>query len=441
MKKHIVFTYIILAVVIAACKPEVDSFEPSAGNADFTKYIALGNSLTSGYLDGDLFKSGQENSYPNIIAQQMKFAGGGEFTQPLMYDDLGFGNKMVLNLNAVKDCYGAPIEGAVPTLGPVLYKNLNPSLPDSRNFQNDPGLYGSSNLGVPGAKSFHLIIPGYGMLNPYFARFSANIQQGSILQQAASLNPTFFSLWIGNNDVLTYALAGGEQDSITSVGLFSYTFNLIIESLTTDGAKGVVANIPDISNIAYFTTIPYNGLALTSEQQVAGLNMGYAQLGITFALGPNPFIVQDTEAPAGLRQIKPTELLLLSLPQDSIKCAGWGSLKPIPAYYFLDEKEIAEIKTATELYNNVIGSIAEAKGLALVDANSIFTSAKSGLIYDGVKFNAAYITGGINSLDGIHLTPRGNAIVANFFIEAINAKYQATIPKVDITNYPGIIFP
>jgi len=430
-----------ITVVLTACKPEIDSFEPSTGNADFTKYIAIGNSLTSGYLDGDLFKSGQEFSYPNIIAQQLKFVGGGEFTQPLMYDDLGFGNKMVLNLNTVKDCFGAPVEGAVPSLGPVLLRKLDPSLPDPRNFQNIPELYGSSNLGVPGAKSFHLIIPGYGMLNPYFARFSANLQQGSVLQQAISLNPTFFSLWVGNNDVLTYALAGGEQDSITSVGLFSYTYNLLLESLTANGAKGVVANIPDISNIAYFTTIPYNGLALTSEQQVAGLNMGYAQLGITFALGPNPFIVQDPDALGGVRQIKSTELLLLSLPQDSIKCAGWGSLKPIPAYYFLDEEEIIAIKAATESYNNVIASMAEAKGLALVNTNAIFNNAKSGLIYDGVKFNASYITGGINSLDGIHLTPRGNAIVANFFIEAINAKYQATIPKVNITDYPGIIFP
>lgn len=430
-----------ITVVITACKPEIDSFEPSTGNADFTKYIALGNSLTSGYLDGDLFKSGQEFSYPNIIAQQLKFVGGGEFTQPLMYDDLGFGNRMVLNLNNVRDCFGSPVEGVTPTLGPVLLRKLDPSLPDERNFQNSPDLYGSSNLGVPGAKSFHLIIPGYGMLNPYYRRFSANLQQGSILQQAVLLNPTFFSLWVGNNDVLTYALAGGEQDSITSVGLFSYTFNLLVESLTANGAKGVVANIPDISNIAYFTTIPYNGLALTSEQQVSGLNMGYAQLGITFALGPNPFIVQDPDALGGVRQIKSTELLLLSLPQDSIKCAGWGSLKPIPAYYYLDEMEIAEIKTATESYNVVISSMAEAKGLALVNTNAIFINAKSGLIYDGVKFNTSYITGGINSLDGIHLTPRGNAIVANFFIEAINAKYQATIPKVNITDYPGIIFP
>lgn len=441
MKRYKILVYLLITVVITACKPEIDSFEPSAGNADFTKYIALGNSLTSGYLDGDLFKSGQEFSYPNIIAQQLKFVGGGEFTQPLMYDDLGFGNKMVLNLNIVRDCFGTPVEGAAPSLGPVLLKKIDASLPDPRNFQNIPELYSSSNLGVPGAKSFHLIIPGYGMFNPYFARFSANLQQGSVLQQAVTLNPTFFSLWVGNNDVLTYALAGGEQDSITSVGLFSYTYNLLLESLTANGAKGVVANIPDISNIAYFTTIPYNGLALTSEQQVAGLNMGYAQLGITFALGPNSFIVQDPDALGGVRQIKSTELLLLSLPQDSIKCAGWGSLKPIPAYYYLDEEEIADIKSATESYNNIIASLAESKGLALVNTNEIFNNAMSGLVYDGVKFNTSYITGGINSLDGIHLTPRGNAIVANFFIEAINAKYQAAIPKVNITDYPGIIFP
>lgn len=441
MKLYKAILFLLIAVAFSACKPEIESFEPSAGNADFSKYIALGNSLTSGYRDGDLFASGQLNSYPNIIANQLKLVGGGEFTQPLMYDDLGFGNKLVLNLNVVKDCSGQPVPGAAPSLGPIQLKKIDPTLPDPRNFSRREELFNSSNLGIPGAKSFHLIFPSYGMLNPYFTRFSSDPTSVSVLQQALSLNPTFYTLWIGNNDVLTYALSGGQQDSITSPGLFTYAYSTILGALTQAGAKGAVANIPDITNIAYFTTIPYNGLVLTDQAQVDGLNEGYSALGITFSLGQNPFIVQDPTAPAGLRQIKSNELLLLSLPQDSLRCAGWGSLKPIPAFYYLSEEKIDEIETATSTFNNIIAQLADANGLAIVDANAIFSNIESGLVYDGVRYGAAYITGGVNSLDGIHLTPRGNAIVANFFIEAINSKYQANIPKVDVNDYPGLPFP
>ncbi len=440
MKNYKILYLFLIAVVLTACKPEIESFTPSAGNADFTTYISLGNSLTAGYLDGDLYRSGQQVSYPNLIAGQLKTVGGGEFIQPLMYDDIGFGRRLVLNLNTVRDCFGQPVDGVAPSLGPFPLAMLDPKTPDPKNFTNSQELHGSHNLGVPGAKSFHLLVPGYGSMNPYFARFATGAQI-SVVEQAVSLNPTFFSLWAGNYDILTYALAGGEQDSLTSVQLFSYAYSTLLTALTANGAKGVVANIPDITNIAHFTTFPYNGLALTNEAQVAGLNAAYAPLGIVFQLGPNPFIVADPGAVGGLRQIKSTELILLSLPQDSIKCKGWGSQKPIPAHYFLDEGEIANIKEATQQLNAVIESLAASHNLAFVNVNAIFNNIRTGLVYDGARFNASYITGGINSLDGIHLTSRGNAIVANFFIEAINAKYESSIPLLNVIDYPGIIFP
>jgi hypothetical protein len=73
------------------------------------------------------------------------------------------------------------------------------------------------NLGVPGAKSFHLGAAEYGnaagvalgKANPYYVRFASSATS-SVLQDAVSQSPTFFSLWIGNNDVLSYATNGGK---------------------------------------------------------------------------------------------------------------------------------------------------------------------------------------------------------------------------------------
>jgi hypothetical protein len=70
----------------------------------FTKYVALGNSLTSGYRDGALYLDGQNESYPSMIAQQMKLAGGGEFSQPLMPNVGGFTN--LFTASGGKDFYG-----------------------------------------------------------------------------------------------------------------------------------------------------------------------------------------------------------------------------------------------------------------------------------------------------------------------------------------------
>jgi hypothetical protein len=73
--------------------------------------------------------------------------------------------------------------------------------------------------------------------------------------------------------------------------------------------------------------------------------------------------------------------------------------------------------------------------------NSLMKRLQTGLIYNGVHLNAQFIQGGAFSLDGIHLNPRGCAIAANEFIDAINKKYGSTIPHVDVTQYQGVVFP
>jgi len=64
-----------------------------------------------------------------------------------------------------------------------------------------------------------------------------------------------------------------------------------------------------------------------------------------------------------------------------------------------------------------------------------------GIVYDGVALNTQFVTGGSFSLDGIHLNPIGNALLANEFIKSINSFFGATIPQVDATKYRGVVFP
>ncbi|HUR10003.1 MAG TPA: hypothetical protein VM012_01465, partial [Flavitalea sp.] len=79
--------------------------------------------------------------------------------------------------------------------------------------------------------------------------------------------------------------------------------------------------------------------------------------------------------------------------------------------------------------------------LAFVNVNAFMSSWKTGIMYNGVGVKADFVTGGAYSLDGIHLTPRGNALLANEFIKSINNKYGSTIPAIDATKYKGVVFP
>lgn len=441
--KYMIKTFLFFAgiAMLASCEPKLDQFNPSAGTADFSKYISLGNSLTAGYADGALYTSGQSYSYANIIAQQMQLVGGGAFKQPLVDNEDGLlAGKLKLGIGI--NCLGINSLGPIPAGGS----------PTGMLGAIAPVGYSVQNFGVPGAKSYHLVAPGYGSpvgllsvpptANPYFVRFASS-PVTTILADAMAANPTFFSLWIGNNDVLGYSTSGGLGDIITSQGIFTDALTAIITNMTGKGEKGIIANIPDITSIPFFTTIPYNGLILTRNGQVDSLNVAYqdGKLGIKFVLGPNAFVIADPTSPIQMRQIKSTEMILLTLPQDSIRCGGWGSRKPIPGQFTLVEAEVNAVQTATEGFNQTLKTLADSKGLAFADVNSYLKNVKTGLVFDGMRFSVTYVTGGVFSLDGIHLTPRGNAIVANYFIDAINSKYASSIPLVNIGDYPGIIFP
>lgn len=440
MKK--ILSLLIILALVYSCEPEIDDFEPSAGEADFSSYVAIGNSLTAGLMNGELYKTGQQNSFPSMLADKFATAGGGEFKQPLMTDDLGFGARKVLGYS--EDCTGATSLAPVDADGD----------PNPANFTSiaDQGPF--NNMGVPGAKSFHLVTDGYGQMNPYFGRFMSD-PNTNVLADAMAVQPTFFTLWAGNSDVLTYAMAGGEQDSITEQQLFAGVMQSMLQTLTSSGAKGAVANIPQITSIPFFNTVPYNPIVLSSDEAVA-LNAGYETYNqgaqnagvdpISFSEGPNAMVIEETDAPynqlGGMRQINAGELVLLTIPMDSIKCAGWGTQKPVPDEYVLDEQEITKITDAIAGYNQTIAGLADQFGLALADVKSrMDNAAEDGLRFDGVGYSIEFVSGGLFSLDGVHLTGQGYAIVANDFIQAINETYNAEIPTVSVTRYQGVQFP
>ncbi len=440
MNKKPLFIAAAAALAIAGCKPKMDAPIASAGNLDFSRYVAVGNSLTAGYADGTLYRSGQQASYPAIIAGQFALVGGGEFRQPLLNGESGYpGPKRVLGTTT--DCLGRT------SLGPVLFSGARDTAGDAANIS----LQGPfNNMGVPGIRAIDYLLPGYPSLNPYSRRFFTYLTERP-LAEFNRIAPTFFTAWIGNNDVLGYATSGGagrsggggflDQNSISSATLFTAAVDSVLARLTISGAEGAVMNIPDVTTVPFFTTIAWNGLELTRQGQVDSLNAAYRAAGITFTLGMNGWIVQDTSAPARLRQLQAGELVLLSTPQDSLRCGGWGSRRPIPAQFILDAREVTAVTSATSTFNGILQAAAARYKLAYVDMNAYLKTFSSGVTFDGVTFNTTFVRGGLFSLDGVHLTPRGYALVANEIIRNINAFYGSSVPGADVNRYPGVAFP
>ncbi|WP_296687042.1 G-D-S-L family lipolytic protein [Flavobacterium sp.] len=506
----------LVSLTFVACTNDDDVVveEPvSAGTANFSKYIALGDSFAAGYSDGALFIEGQKGAYPNVLSQQFAAAGGGTFSTPFMADNVG-GLLLGGNLVAGQRLY---FNGAAPVaVSGAPSTNIATKLTGPFN-----------NLGVPGAKSYHLVAAGYGnvagvaagLANPYYARFATSATS-TVLSDAVAQAPTFFSLWIGGNDVLGYATSGGvgvnqtgnnnaatyASNDITDPGVFAYAYNALITNLTANGAKGVVANLPYVSTLPYFTTVPINPL---STSVLGGGNVAVGQATIsalnTQLYGPlkqvltvfgagdrinllsttvaNPLLIKDeslTNLSAQLtaaftpslgaqtaafygavfgqaRQATATDLVLL--PTQSVigaaptaTTSGLGIAPPSPLNKFgitfplqdahvLIPSETAEIKIATDAYNTSIRAIADSKGLAFVDAKAIMDKlSTTGIVSNNFTMTATYVFGGSFSLDGVHPSPRGYALIANAFIEAINTKYSSTLKKVDLGNY-RILFP
>lgn len=435
-KQHI---YIIAGVLLlGACKPEIHTPKPSAGSVDFSRYIALGNSLTAGYADGGLYLAGQEVSYPSILGKQMQAVGGGAFSQPLFNTAQanGSGYLSLTGFNAD----GTPITTPVTTN--LAIRGLLP-VPGFGNVTLYTKYTGDiNNYGVPGIKLLHITYAPYGNLNGYFERLlpgNAPTNSTTYLDFVMAKPFTFFSNWLGNNDALAYATSGGAGDVLTDKSTFAALYNVLINTLTAKGQKGVVATVPDVTSIPYFNTISVNAI-------LAGVQKANPA---AKALYINALVSGSTYAP---RAATAKDLIILTFPTSKIGQPvatpvgnlpyGLTPYTPIDNQYVLDEKEVALTADYVTSYNNTIKSVAASKGLAVFDAYTFLQNIKlNGLVVNGVSVNSNYISGGLFSLDGVHLTPRGYAIVANEFIKAINDKYSSSIPQVNISDYNGVKFP
>ena len=465
-------------IVFNSCEEDDDNsivsaeemVEITSGSADFTNMVSIGASITAGFTDGALFFAGQQNSYPNIMAGVMSLSvdntASTNFSQPYMNDNIG---GLLLGGNQIT---GPRLffNGA----GPQSLSDLG-ATPTTELTNSTPGPY--SNMGVPGLQAIHAIAPGYGNLagvatgaaNPYAVRVMSS-PGSSIVQDVLAQSPTFVSVWSGGNDALGYATSGG-TGSLTSSADFDFAFGTTMGALA-QVPGGIVANVPDVTAIAYLNTIPYNAVPL--DAATAGLlNGGFAAYNgglaaaqafglisadevakrtITFTEGQNAVTMVDeylTDLSAlglpSFRQATMNDLIILPAATFIGTAIGGnptqinGVSVPLADNWVLSSNEVLETQARTAEYNATIAALTSQAGWALFDSHALLNQAAgSGVPFDDYVMNTDLVFGGLFSLDGVHPTSRGSALIANKMMEAIDAHYGSNLSDAAVKagDYP-----
>lgn len=464
-KRLIALASMVVALTYVGCSVDYPSTSSAnlplittSGNADFTKFVVVGNSLTAGFQSGGLAQKFQLNSYGAIIARQlgMDSAGtmGSTFEQPL-FADPGTPGTLTLRVTASGP---SPIgvTGAVSNpLNLALARPYdNVAVPGSfvYDFMNATG---SSNATSWSQTRF-------GSQNALFDPILRGL--GTQFSQIKALDPTFVIWWEGHNDILGYATSGaGIRGSFQAAGVAGYTgidasdplhtafggFNFQdgykagLDSLFATGAEIITGNIPYVTDIPYFTTIfpsssvpDTNGhpwYLITNPTTGAKTRLYYQESttpdSIMYLLLPVSSLFGSTSAAIGdLNAATPY---------------GLHPLDPIQGKYTLTIAEVASIRAIVDSYNASIDAAAAAHDIPVLDVNAIFTDVKAvsgsaGAGYplgSGIRVKADFISGGLFSLDGVHPSALGYAFIANEYIKAINAHYNSNIPLVNFNSY------
>lgn len=282
---------------------------------------------------------------------------------------------------------------------------------------------------------------------------------------------------------------------------FESTYNYALVQLLSANtlSKGVIATFPNIFAMPHFTSVAWNPVTMDATT-AAGANSGYAGYNailnalkgapfnlsaaevdarkITFAEGANGFVIEDEtltdygpyfDGLLGANMITPEQRAAL-VPLEQVRMTKQGDIIPLatgsvlgtlavpgnPAsvrgvgvplgdQYALIPSEIVAIETARQAFNTTIRNAASANArLALADVDAAFNAfvGAKAAVQNGVTLtpNINPPTG-IYSEDGLHPNTRGYAFIGNIFIDAINAKFGASVPKINVAQFSATGLP
>jgi hypothetical protein len=397
-------------LLFAACQNDVlnsPGVPPYTGGAMFQRYVAMGNSITAGFQSGGINDSTQRRSYAVLVAGVMR---GDPFYYPSLtnpgcpppFTDVFTQTRLVGNATT---CFFR-----------------NPALPPY-----------VSNVAVPGAEALDLLQNGPGTGTNSNALTQLFLGGRTQIQAMMAAQPTFVSVWAGNNDVLGAATNGtnaGDSTLITPAATVQTEYTSIADAVEGTGAGALLIGVANI------TALPFFSQGATYWAIKNGLVPG-ATFPATFTVSNNCAPIATTIPGArGDSVLVPFPyggaLLAAASPPNNqarnLDCADTVAAIIVPA-------ELRKLIGAVLAYNVADSTIAAQRGWAWLNPNPTLDSLRAiptqvapfpafGSACSANPFGLAF------SCDGVHPSSATHVIIARHVVGAINAKYGSAIPAI-----------
>jgi lysophospholipase L1-like esterase len=402
-----------LLVVAAGCNNDQLNRPFSVTPVDplFARYVSMGNSITAGFQSGGILDSTQRQSYAVLLAHAMR----SPFYEPLMQRPgcpPPFTNVFT----------GARLTppGFPPSTATSCYLRSNQSIAP-------PYI---SNVAVPGAKvvSLYNNLDTAAHSNSLTQFFLGGLTQVQAMRRA---QPTFVSLWIGNNDVLGAATAANAGDSteITPVATFQTQYATVLSAIDSAKPKGgVLIGVANVTEIPYFSAGAVYFVLKNQNPSpfpatfTVSTNCAPVASGIPGARGDSVLV----PFPYGAALIGAAQAGAAR----NLDCGDSVAAIVVPS-------ELIKLIGAVTAYNAYISSQATARHWAYLDPNptldSLRTQAAPTVVRAFPLLGAACSAnpfGTAFTCDGVHPSAATHKLIAQKLRLAINGAYSTSIPAI-----------
>jgi hypothetical protein len=404
----------VLLPLVAGCYDDESLNSPPApdvpsGGAMFQTYVSMGNSIAAGVQSAGINDSTQSRTYTVLLAAAM----GTSFTIPRL-NMPGCPPPFVNNVTQER----VNLPGLPTPTGTTCYLRQSNLTPNNVGVPFARVQEALTNLGQPHSRA-----------NALTLLFLGGRTQVQAMQDQ---NPTFVSVWLGNNDALgplTNLANPGRLDSLTPVDLFQTQYTEILDSIQAEGAEAVLVSVADIS------VIPY-----ASRGAVYWCIKNQPACGAFPAAFPATFTVSSNCAPlaSGIPGAMGDSVLVpwpIGVPK--IAAAAQGAATNLDCSVdaeVVTPAEFASLRSTVAGYNAFIQAEAAARGFAYFDINpSLGARVVSGEIPPFPDLSAALSGGNVGfgpffSLDGVHPSTEAHRIIADSIASVINQRYGTTLP-------------
>jgi lysophospholipase L1-like esterase len=392
------------ASAITGCSSDNGVLGGKPSDPLFKTYVAMGNSITAGWQSDGINDSTQNQSYAVLFAHAV---------------NTGF---RIALLN--KPGCPPPIDSFVPEHRLGGLTNQSCAL---RTPANTAGAL--NNVAVPGATSLSPTgaVPGPDTLVEN-ALTTIILGGETQAQRAAEAQPTFISVWIGNNDVLNASLSGilpatpGISNGVTSLPAFTANYKNLVKALKAIPSikGGVLIGVVNTANVPLL--FPARELL---DPVVKGAFDRVA--GATTVIDPTTCSPSTTS----LINFQLAAAIRAHTHPATVYCeARPAPFQPLGNVFVLDAAEQTAISDTVTAYNTLIAAEADTLGFAYFDPNPPLVAFKtSGAVPSFPDLAAPTAPFGLYfSLDGVHPAAAAHVLLANNIIDAVNAKYGTSVP-------------